>query len=559
MATRHLCAGVYLDPAFRRIVLRQVHNDTKRMVAPSYGFDLVPVVRHAWKAWALETGQHVCVLAVFVTGFWVNPPAALTVVSGIGLWCLSRLVIRSARVVLPLRAKKVVDRWLWRTRWRSEVDKLREQERLLRLSGMGCGVLIVAPPLLAEISRVPLGEMAATAMLLASLVVLAVAGRGAVHQLCLNRMYRADSLSPSKLTRREQAINDQQFHPYVVYRRPSPRETEEKPGELDFDLLDSETSPFIGSGKLVHRWQPPLTIQLLSTERADGSMEERERLASPFRACELVAHLKKAMEPMGDVNDPTRLRGFERNDRLYIAETDVRPGPDWLRERPGRYGIDEVIDDPHGIVHHFLEIRASVTGEVVTTVFLRVSVKGRALSLDFAACALTRTPVEYHLLDAFGEDGAGAVLRSALRGLVNLPAELAGVRCMAEAPVLLAGAVKARKNRLLVRRRGAVIGAQLSVREEKSTPWNQAQLDRTTIYDYMKLIEQRLLKATEEFLNSKKIDVSAFNKKATSIVNMGVLNMGGKIDMNQTAVGAKAHVRVDVREPDGNHGDSPAE
>ncbi|WP_157979008.1 hypothetical protein, partial [Nocardia aurea] len=37
LATRHLCAGVYLDPAFRGVVLRRVHNDTARMVAPSYG------------------------------------------------------------------------------------------------------------------------------------------------------------------------------------------------------------------------------------------------------------------------------------------------------------------------------------------------------------------------------------------------------------------------------------------------------------------------------------------------------------------------------------------
>jgi len=551
---------VYLDPAFRCVVLRQVHNDTTRMIAPSYGFDLVPVLRHAWRAWALEIGQDVCVLSVFVIGFVVNPPAVLAVASGLGLWHLSRLAIRSAVVVIPLQAKAMTDRWLWRTRWRSDIDELRQQERLLHLSGMGCGVLAVMPLVVAGISQVSLSEMVRASGLFALLIVLVVVGRCAAHQLCLNHMHRADSLLPHKLTRRQQAVADQQSHPYVIYRRPSTSENKEDLEDLDFDLLESKTSPFIGSGKLVHRWLPPLTIQLLkSGSRPDLPIEEREHLVPPFKAHELVAHLKDAMKPMGNADDPTRLRGFERNDRLYIAEADVPHRPEWLADRPDQGRINEIIDSPHGVVHHFLEIRASVTGEVMTTVFLRVSVKGRALSLDFAACALTRTPAEYQLLNFSTETGVGAVLLSVLRGLLNLPAEVAGMRRLPGASVLLLGAVLARRNRTLVPRRGATIGAQLSIREEKSTPWSQAQLDKITIYDYMKLIEQRLLKATEDFLKSKGVDISTFDKKASSIINMGVLSMGGKIDMKQSAVGHNSQVRFDTREPEGNPGDSLAD
>ncbi len=56
-ATRHLCAGVYLDRAFRNLVIRKVHNVPRRRAAPSYGFDLVPVVRHAWRSWWLDIGH----------------------------------------------------------------------------------------------------------------------------------------------------------------------------------------------------------------------------------------------------------------------------------------------------------------------------------------------------------------------------------------------------------------------------------------------------------------------------------------------------------------------
>ncbi|MGH3923482.1 MAG: hypothetical protein ACRDTT_11550, partial [Pseudonocardiaceae bacterium] len=55
-ATRYLCAGVYVDRSFRDLILRKIHNDARHRVAPSYGFDLVPVVQHVWRSWLLDTG-----------------------------------------------------------------------------------------------------------------------------------------------------------------------------------------------------------------------------------------------------------------------------------------------------------------------------------------------------------------------------------------------------------------------------------------------------------------------------------------------------------------------
>lgn len=46
-ATRHLCAGVYVDERFRDLVIDEVCNAPHRRVAPSYGFDIVPVMHHA--------------------------------------------------------------------------------------------------------------------------------------------------------------------------------------------------------------------------------------------------------------------------------------------------------------------------------------------------------------------------------------------------------------------------------------------------------------------------------------------------------------------------------
>ena len=36
-ATRHMCAGAYIDRSFRHLVLRKVHKDANHRTAPSYG------------------------------------------------------------------------------------------------------------------------------------------------------------------------------------------------------------------------------------------------------------------------------------------------------------------------------------------------------------------------------------------------------------------------------------------------------------------------------------------------------------------------------------------
>lgn len=78
--TRYLTEGVYLDPDFRDRVIRDVHNASYRRVPPSYGFDLIPVVEHAWRAWVLVMSLRFCVLAVLVIGYVSNAPATVLVI-----------------------------------------------------------------------------------------------------------------------------------------------------------------------------------------------------------------------------------------------------------------------------------------------------------------------------------------------------------------------------------------------------------------------------------------------------------------------------------------------
>ena len=347
-------------------------------------------------------------------------------------------------------------------------------------------------------------------------------------------------------------IDQQQSCDYVIYRKAAPGDSGRSPAGPSWDR---ELTRFAGGGKLVHRWLPPLGIQLLRP--GEGSMHDREYTSPPFKTHELVEHLKEAMRPVGDEEDPTRLRGFQVSDRLYMAETDVPATRGFLRRPCASAEIDRVIDDPHDVARHYLEIRVSSDGEVVTTIFLRVTIRGRTLSLDFSACALTRTPPEYQILKQYAEIGARAVLRSAVHGTGRLPQEIGGLWRLGLAPWVLARSVWAMKDRTITPHRGQLIGTWLSIREEKAEEWDDAELDKITIYDEMKIIERRVLAATEDFLEARNVETSSFRQRVTNIINSGVLNMG-KLEMNQPAVGTGARVRYNAPNPNRSEDQPPS-
>jgi cell division protein FtsL len=545
VATRHLCAGVYLDRVFRDLVIRQVHNDSRRRVAPSYGFDLVPVVRHAWWSWFLDTGLQLVIVGCLVSGVVLSSwLAVVLVVCAITVCLMIRIAARIIAETVRAQIAAVAERWFERRQFRMRPETpeslLRKRRRLLKVVLAGCVVVAVVPIVVSLVLGVSLGAAVPAATTIGCVLVASAVLVGVLRQLLLNAVYRADSLRPTTLTRREQVIDEQQSHSCVIYPRPEPREDTDP---LDLSARDDAPSPFIGSGKLIHRWLPPMTIQLLRPGAED--MQQREYHTPPFAAHELVERLRAALQQLGADPGAENLPGLQVRDRLYVAEADICTDRSLLRNGLDKVDLWQVIDDHRSAAHHFLETSVPVTGgELVTTVLLRVSVKGRCLSLDVATCALTRTPHDYQVIDAFAEHGTSAVLHSAVRSVFTLPADVTQLWRLAEIPVVLTRAWRAIKDRTHIPRRGITVGAQVAVREEKADDWHNAQLDETTLYDHMKIIEQRILKVTADFLKAHDVDISMFEKQATNIINSGVLNMGGRQEVNQSAVGTKARVIV---------------
>ncbi len=496
-ATRHLCAGVYLDQHFRDEVIHRVHNDPYHRLAPSYGFDLVPIVDHAWCAWVLQTSRRVCVLAVLAISLTSNAPASIMAVSGVGLLWLARRTLRAALAVLRLKAKAVVSKWMRRQHATIE-DDLREQVRLLAVCVGGCAMLIVVPELIAGFLHISLTNALPGAVLLLFMMAAVLVTGGVLQQLALNSVHRAMSLRPRRLSKRQQVIDAQQDPTYVVHRHDA-------------------TKPFVGSGLRVYQWQPPLVVQL--RRHGKGNTDQQEYVTSPFKAHELVSYLKHAMAPIGDPTDPGRMLGLEIRDRLYIDETNLLSERACLLSEPTTAEIENIIDDSHGTTHHYLEIRVTGNRELVVTTFLRVLVQGRSLTVDFAACALTGTPVEYRVLNTITATRKGAVVRSALRGLGGLP----------------------------------LIGSRRGLREINALAWEDAHLDKVAVSRTIKILEERLLVAIKEFLRSKGVDISILEERVTTIINEGVISFG-PTNMNQTAVGQNATVQAAPSGPAGGAG-----
>jgi hypothetical protein len=532
-ATRQLCAGVYLDSKFRDSVIRRVHNDPRHRVAPSYGFDLVPVVDHARRAWMLDRGYQVGLALVCTTGLLTNPAAAVMAGCAIGFVPLFVLLARKVPQVIGL---KVTTLWhkLLRRRGKLGADqRLVEGARLVRVGATGCVVLAAIPVVIAYLLGTPLNAVipAAAAMLLLAAILAVTAG--VVRQRALNGLGRAESLRPGKLTKRLQVIDEQQSHPFVVYAKPK---ADPEDDDLPKLRMPDQVRAFVGCGQIVHQWRTPLVVLLVKP--GDEPLEQREFSTPPFTAHEFVAHLRNRMAPLGHLREPTHLPGFESAHRIYVAETRVPSDRDFLTRPPTERELNDLIDNPHGISHHYLEFRATSSGEVVTTVLLEVTVQGRALSINLTACALTPPPDEFQKPDRFKETGPGAVVRAGLRGLRELPASAGRLWQLADVPKTLAGAAWAVRDRTAVPRLGVLIGTKFSVREENNVPWEEARANRyrSTVFDHALIIEQRVFRLTEAFLSDHGVDTSDFEKHEANIISTSIYNTG-QMTMQGSSIG----------------------
>ena len=408
-ADRRMCAAAYVDADFRNSLLNEVYNDRVRRVAPSYGFNVVFVLWHAWRAWWLDASQTLVVLGVLVIGFASYPLSTIIALLVLLIWYALRTMTRLSAGLIGFYYNGDVS-FL-------ELERLRARSKFQRRLLYALIIALVVAMCFSYGVTGRAGEAGApwadrTGLLGAAAILAYLAGAVALasimRHIWLRHLRFEDIPDKEARGRRMCAIDSQQRHPFTVH---------------------SGSNPFIGSGIRLQGWSFAQRLVQAKTSDLEPDVEFDE---PPFTTQAVIDELKKMIDALrNDANPQTRLPGLEVADLVLVEGTHA----DRFRQALGAKGdsaevteaIMATIKNPHDVARHYLACRVeSWGGEVVTSVFVHVSLQGRTLYLEFSTYALLPTRQEYHLIDESGGTGVGASLKEIGRSLVDLPGKLAG-------------------------------------------------------------------------------------------------------------------------------------
>lgn len=331
---------------------------------------------------------------------------------------------------------------------------------------------------------------------------------------------------PSYRSRRLKEIAEEQKRPVTVY---------------------SGFRPFIGSGLELVTWSfaQPLLRRIENGEAdKDGEEVPFEDHEVPFATEEIINYLRDRIAALA--SDPLpelRLPDLTVRDHIFVIGTHANRVP----ENPQYDDFVEVMTDTTKHTRHYLACQVpSWNGEVVTTVYVHVSLQGRILYLEFSTLALPPTRQEFHVLNRVGGTGVRAYTMSIVKTTWTLPETL--VRCqlsLITAARCIAYPV-ATKRWSNLETRGIDVGAKLSARElgtdlptdhvvnfQRATDVNYFQ--QRDVVKHAKVIERRLLAAVFNFLTENGISTVEYAQRVTTILNSGILHMG-EGDVNVTGV-----------------------
>jgi hypothetical protein len=524
-ASRYMCAGVYLDRNFRDWLLRFVYNARRSRVAPSRGFDVVVVLQHAWRAWWLELARSLALVAVLAIAWIRVPLEAVMAVSALAMWRIVRSFACWAGGVAGYYRGRDTE---------YQLRRMRAQGKLLG-SGLLASFLALVIALVAATdassgprklgaawpSRTGLAGSADVLLACAAVVACAALVRGAsLAQL------RMRDPAPGRMGRRMEVINNQQQHPFIVH---------------------SGFEPFIGSGERVRGWS---FAQRLIRRKELGTELDREFDTPPFTVQGLIDCLRAMIFRLRyDDHPETRLPGLAVADHVFVKGTHAFPYLEILQGPPDSKSVLDAIanamSNPSDLARHYLACTVeSWGGELVTSVFVHVSIQGRTLYLEFSTYALLPTRAEYHVIDESRGMPALAVLTAIGKELMSLPDEFLAAWRAALAPAQLWAAVRPGEDLTTSASRPRVdIGAAVSAREEAAADGGVSYFQYQDILQHAKIIERRLIAAVGDYLEGLGVDTSEFWQRAQAVLNNGVINAGpGTVNVVGSAVGSQASV-----------------
>ncbi|MEU6193162.1 hypothetical protein [Streptomyces sp. NPDC047061] len=407
-ATRLLCAGTYLDPAYRDRVIEELDLNEQRFVAPSLGFDAARVLAHALRARRQELLWAAAILGLWAVGLplsgWL---LALFLLPGIALavapW------IQGLTVVPPLYRAigAFLVRWWGRAFFTTALiltlfiafgggsdsgstsyqsygsddgyygsgysDSTSYADLLVPGSGDLGGL---AKPWHAWLALAVLAGIALCGHAQRTRFSRALAGELSPQRFPDAANDPAEKAESPRFQRIRQHIRTEQHAPLIMY---------------------NETDPFCGAGTAYSTWV--LAVEL----RRDELKKEQQPLSNRAvleRIRPLLERLRIPAEYAGPgVRD--RLRQLEIDECVFLPaegllSRDQAPyTPDAFAEHRAR-AVEEGAEKRR----HFLRIR--VDGweeELVVTVFVRIHTQGRMLVLEIAPHVLTPVRADFKEAD----------------------------------------------------------------------------------------------------------------------------------------------------------------
>ncbi|WP_320780434.1 hypothetical protein [Streptomyces sp. CRN 30] len=548
-ATRLLCAGTYLDSAYRDRVIEELHLNRQRIVAPSLGLDAARVLAHALRARRLEVGWASAIVGLWVVGL----PLTDRLLAGYllpSLLLAAGVAVRGKeeRPSLARRFVALVFRWYGRSVFTvflaaTVLVAFSGTDDPLTTSDGRSGiedVLRITLPLASGLAGGD-GEVTALQAWLALLLFLAVALCAGAQRSQFARAL-AGELSPQRFPDVRSDPAEENEGRRFQYVRDRIRREQHEPL-----IMYHEARPFCGAGLDYDTW-----VFAVEMRPSDG---KRSRPLSNRVVLDTVRPLLEKLRL------PSEYAGHTVRDRLRWLEIDecvFLPAEGLSRRADAPYDRSSfethrvhAVEEGAEKRRHFLRVRVGGwEEELVVTVFVRIHTQGRMLMLEIAPHVLMpvradfqeadRTAYRFRSNNALGKISwaTARVPASAVRSLVTV--------CQAAAygwQLLTGGYDKALPE-----------GPALSVRELGSARtgslFQHMDVDR-----YLRSVQERIARGVRIALSEHGYETGEFVQK---IINNGHIGTRfGNVSHSTFAMGDHARASSSVqadgpRPPEGN-------
>ncbi|MGG2461217.1 hypothetical protein ACO0M4_15575 [Streptomyces sp. RGM 3693] len=517
-ATRLLCAGVYFDGQFRRRVIQELVEHEERPIAPSLGYDALPVLAHALQARRREAQTGLLLLAVW--GVFVGLDMA-----GVG-----------AQTLLPIPwflaylAVCVVS-WLARGT-RSSLFALGRSVIKEATRGRLKAVLPVLPFVIA---------VAYWAAVLLTLFRGGDAWIAVVFPILLVPpvwAYRTHVVSVMRhqLSRDAFAKGGRAVLPATVqYRRIGAAIAREQHARL---AIYDPFRPFVGAGTPYKPWSVAMELK----QKTWTGSEEREEADSPPRpqplsftksrpetdiapltgreVVDLIKPRLEALRTSAAATSRDRLRSLEVEELVYLPvglpRQEVNYAPDVIRDH-----LDRAVGEGAEARRHFLRVRVGAWDEQVAICLLvRIHTQGGMLVLEVAPHVLTPVRPEFKSVDVLAAHGGDGPLRDAVRGVLTSPS--AGCA----AAVSLGQAVVSLFRTWLAMPQYALPDAPAASVRELGSVAELSLFQEMDISRYVKTLQDRIANGVQEALRNKGYETGVFDQYIINVGEGGVF-IGG--------------------------------